>query len=182
MVFKGVKQEYVLTLDTEYDNMELMQCAGLLFKCIDSKNDIYQLALSFNTYVEREKVGYYANKCTGLTAEFLQENGVPMQDFIDQWESIFEGIDPDDVLFVSHGTRNDRRVLRKAGVKFLPGHSFCTYKNAKKLLKREKGLKLEDIAAEASFQLNGSHNAYYDAVATATALSLLKKLEWEQSQ
>lgn len=178
MVFKGMKQKYILVLDTEYDNMVLIQCAGLLFKRIDD-NDIYQLAVSFNTYVRKETVGYYANKYTGITAEFLKENGVPVEDFVNQYEAIFEGIDPNDVVFVSHGTRNDRRVLSSAGVKFSPGHSYCTYKNGKRLLKRESQVALGDIAAEGGFQLNGSHNAYYDAVATASALSFLKKLEWE---
>ena len=182
MVFKGIKQEYVLVVDTEYDNMVLMQCAGLLFKRIDEKNDIYQLAVSFNTYVTRDTVGYYANKYTGITSEFLQENGVPVEDFVTQYDAIFEGIDEDDVIFVSHGTRNDRRVLSSAGVTFSPGHSYCTYKNGKKLLKRETSLTLGDIAAEGGFQLNGSHNAYYDAIATVSALSFLKKLEWESSQ
>ena len=36
---------------------------------------------------------------------------------------------------------------------------YCTYNNAKRILKREKKLTLEDIANEAGMPLSNKHNA-----------------------
>jgi len=180
MLFPGIKQEYVLVLDTEYEDMKLLQCAVFLFKRI-SDGDGYQLAASFNKYIKAHSVNKYTTRYTGLTSEFLMQHGIEKDYFADFYDSLFEGIDTNDVIFVSHGTKGDRKVLKDAGVTFSPGHSFCTYKNAKRILKRERGLALTDVAAEAGFQLNGSHNAYYDAIATAVAFSFLTKLDYEGS-
>lgn len=181
LVFKGIKQEYIYVADTEYDNMKLLQSAGLVFKRVDERNDIYQLWFSFNYYIKKDKVGYYTNKITGLNANFLKENGIPINDFPDTHDSMFENINKEDVLFVSHGTKGDRKVLRKAGATFIPAHSFCTYKNGKRILNRESGNKLSDMAELTAFHLNNSHDAYFDALATSAVFSFLKKVEWQDS-
>jgi DNA polymerase III epsilon subunit-like protein len=181
MVFKGIKQEYVYVADTEYDRMEILQSSGLVFKRIDERNDIYQLDFSFNYFVKKEKVHRYIQKFTGITTEFLDENGLTKEEFLTVYDSMFEGIDPNDVLFVSHGSQADKKVIKNAEVSFIPEHSYCTYKAAKRILKREERLTLSDVSQEAGYMLQNSHDAYADAVATACIFSFLKKLEWQNS-
>jgi DNA polymerase III epsilon subunit-like protein len=181
IVFKGIKQEYVYVADTEYDRMTLIQSAGLVFKRIDERNDIYQLAFSFNYYLKKKKVHQYIEKFTGITSEFLKENGLTKEEFLTLYDDMFVDIDPKDVLFVSHGTQADKTVIKNSEVKFIPEHSFCTYKAAKRVLERDERLTLTDVAIEAGYMLQNTHDAYADAVATAFIFSFLKKLEWQNS-
>jgi hypothetical protein len=39
---------------------------------------------------------------------------------------------------------------------------YCTYKNAKRLLKRDNCLTLKDVAAEGCYYMFNEHNAYAD--------------------
>lgn len=180
VVFKDVKVPYVFIIDTEYDNDGLMQFAGLLFHQVDKDNEVYQLAASLNTYIYKETVNYYASKFTGITAEFLQEKGVSIEELNNNLGDIFEEVEPKEVLLVSHGVKNDRKVLKKAGIKFLPEHSYCTYKNSKKLLGRKKNLKLQDVANESGFFIGDkSHDAFADAWATTSVFCFLTKIKNE---
>jgi DNA polymerase III epsilon subunit-like protein len=182
MVFKGVEQEYVYIADTEYDQMRLIQSAGLVFKRVDDRNDIYQLAFSFNYYLKKHKVNRYVEAYTGITSQFLVENGLTKEEFIFLYDDMFEGIKPEDVLFVSHGVHGDKKAIEDAEVSFIPENFYCTFKNAKRLLGRDKRLSLADIAEEAGYMLQNSHDAYADAIATAVALSFLTKVEWQIMQ
>lgn len=181
VVFKGIKQEYVYIADTEYDKMELIQSAGLVFQRVDERNDIYQLAFSFNYFIKKKKINWYVQKFTGISPDFLKEHGLTKEEFLEVYDSMFEGINPNDMLFVSHGSQADKKVIKNSEVKFIPEHSFCTYKAAKRVLKRESALTLTDVAMEAGFMLQNTHDAYADAVATAFIFSFLKKLEWQES-
>jgi DNA polymerase III epsilon subunit-like protein len=181
VVFKGIKQEYVYIADTEYDRDALLQSAGLVFQRVDERNDIYQLAFSFNYYIKQRSIHPYIQKFTGITTKWLKENGLTKKEFIDLYDDMFDGIDPKDVLFVSHGTQADKKVIQTSEVKFIPEHFFCTYKAAKRVLEREEKLTLTDVAKEAGFMLQNTHDAYADAVATAFIFSFLKKLEWQNS-
>lgn len=181
VVFKGIKQEYVYIADTEYDKMELIQSAGLVFQRVDERNDIYQLAFSFNYFLKKKEINWYVQKFTGITAKFLKEYGLTKEEFLEVYDEMFEGIHPNDVLFVSHGSQADKKVIKNSEVKFIPEHSYCTYKAAKRVLEREEKLTLADVAMEAGFMLQNTHDAYADAVATAFIFSFLKKLEWQNS-
>lgn len=103
------------------------------------------------------------------------------KEFIELYDDMFDGIDPKDVLFVSHGTQADKKIIQGSKVNFIPEHSFCTYKAAKRVLERDEKLTLTDVAIEAGFMLQNTHDAYADAVATAFIFSFLKKLEWQNS-
>lgn len=183
VVFKGIKQEYVYIADTEYDKMELIQSAGLVFQRIDERNDIYQLAFSFNYYIDikKNKLNKYVEAFTGITADFLRENGLSKEEFLAAYAEMFKGIDPNNTLFVSHGSQADKKVIKQSEVEFIPEHSYCTYKAAKRILKKERELTLTDIAKEAGYMIQNVHDAYADAVATAFVFSFLKKLEWQES-
>jgi len=178
--FKTIKNPYVFIVDTEYDKNGLMQFAGLLFEQIDKDNDIYQLSVSINTYIKKDAVDYYAHKFTGITKEFLQAEGVDIEGFDDILNEIFSDIEEKDVILVTHGVKNDRKVLKDAGLTFLPEHSYCTYKNSKKLLKRNKKLKLTDIANESGFFLGDrKHDAFLDAWATVSVFCFLNKIKFD---
>lgn len=181
VVFKGIKQEYVYIADTEYDFMTLIQSSGLVFQRVDDRNDIYQLAFSFNYFIKKKKIHKYVQEYTGITPQFLKDNALTKEEFVEVYDAMFDGINPKDVLFVAHGLQADKKVIKSAEVSFMPEHSYCTYKASKRILKREEKLTLSDVAAEAGYQLNNSHDAYADAVATAFVFSFLKKLEWQES-
>jgi DNA polymerase III epsilon subunit-like protein len=166
-------------MDIEFDNMFLIQAAGLVFKMIDEKQFKYQLQTSFNFYIKRDKVGKYAEKITGINPQFLNDNGIPLEEFRQEFNNIISEMDLNDSLFVSHGTKNDRSVLKFAGIEKLPAHSFCTYKNAAKILKRDKKLSLSDIADEAGWKSYNNHDAFSDALATTVVFSFLKNKEGE---
>jgi DNA polymerase III epsilon subunit-like protein len=181
IVFKGIKQEYVYIADTEYDKTELIQSAGLVFQRVDERNDIYQLAFSFNYYIKKPKLNWYVQKYTGITSAFLKEHGLTEEEFLTVYNGMFEDVDPNNTLFVSHGSQADKKVIKEAKVAFIPEHSYCTYKAAKRILKKEDKLTLGDVAKDAGFMLQNTHDAYADAVATAFIFSFLKKLEWQNS-
>ena len=122
-------------------------------------------------------VDKYAIKYTGLTAEFLNENGISKEEFITTFTQLISNYNPEDMLFVSHGAQNDRLVLKKFGLNTLPLHSYCTYKNARRILNREKTLTLANVAEEAGFKLFDEHDAHSDAIATAVIFSFLQKIE-----
>lgn len=181
MVFKGIKQEYIYIADTEYDHMKIIQSAGFIFQRVDERNDIYQLAFSFNFYIKKETINRYVQSYTGITPEFLEQVGMSSEEFKKEYDELFDGIDPEDTMFVSHGITGDLRVLKKSGVQFSPKYFYCTYKNGKRVLDRQLEVSLTDLAEDAGYHLYNGHDAYADAFATAVVFSYLRKLEWQDS-
>lgn len=191
MVFKGFKQKNVLVIDTEYDSyydekekqskLRLLQFSGLLFKQYDKKNCIYQLAASKNLYVKQDRINNATLKYTGISRDTIIQLGIAKETFPSQYSKMFEGIEEKDVILIAHGVKNDRKVLKEAGVTFSPKHSFCTYRNAKRILNREKKLTLGNVAAEAGYFMHNAHDAYQDAWGTVAALSFLLKLDSEKT-
>lgn len=172
VLFPKIKNDAVLVADLEYDNNGLMQFAGLLL--VNQEDDVFQVYRSFNFYVKRSDVNKYAVKYTGITNEFLTEHGLEKDELIEKYNELVKDVNLKNTLFVSHGSKNDRKVLREFGLTDLPQHSFCTYKNSKKVLKRDKQLKLKDVAHESGFFLGeASHDAYLDAWATVSVFSYL---------
>lgn len=175
--FQNIKRKHVVVMDLEFDQMNILQAAGMIFKLVNEKTYAYQLQTSFNFYIKRDEVGKYAQKYTGLEPEFLNDNGITLEDFIKQFNHLMSEIDLNDSLFVSHGSKNDRLVLKNSGIVNLPAHSFCTYKNATKILKREKRLSLEEVASDAGYYMFDKHNAFYDVIATTVVFSFLQNAE-----
>jgi len=182
LLFKGVKHQHVFICDIEYDSNKLIQFAGLLFKNIDQKNSLYQLQSSVNVYIKQDTVGSYTTKYTGLDSGILDQYGKTESDFINQYYQLFNGVDLSDTLFVSHGSKNDRKILKQFKAIELPKHSFCTYRNAKRILNKEKQLTLTEVAAEAGYFLDNAHDAFADSWATVAALSFLLKIDGENGE
>jgi len=184
IVFKGIKQQNVLVFDAEYNEGDLIQFAGIMFLQIEE--DIFQISKSINIYVKLEDNGLinkFIENFTGITDGFLLENGMNLSE---AQKAISEFINcKGDLLFVSHGLTNDRITMENNGIDFYNIENktvsgFCTYNNAKRILKREKRLTLEEIANEAGLSLSHKHNALDDAWATIAVFSLLCKLDSEE--
>ena len=170
VVFPKMITENVLVIDVEFDNLDILQVAAMLFS--RTNEDVFKLEKTFNDYVKRDKVGYYANKHTGLTVEFLNEYGLSFEDFRSKLNEFLNDLDLDKTIFVSHGTNGDRKVLRNAKIN-LPAHSMCTYKLTKNILGDSVGHRLQDVAAESGFSGGNFHDALTDTMATVSVLSFL---------
>lgn len=180
LLFKNIKHEHIMVCDIEYDHNRVIQFAGLLFKNIDRKNYLYQLQKSFNVFIQQDGVGRYAALYTGIDQNLLQEIGETEEKFLSLYASFISGIDLNDTLFVSHGAKNDRKILKAVVADDLPKHSFCTYRNAKRITGRIRELTLSDMAGEAGYFLDNAHDAFADAWATTAVLSFLLKIDGEQ--
>lgn len=174
---------YLLFIDLEFTNQELVQFAGILFKNIDQ--DTYQLVGSCNQYVTTQ-VCYPFVEYTSITNNFLAQNGLPLKDVIATIEEDFlADINTDELLLISHGLKNDRLVLNNAGLVLRrsngqPVDGYCTFNNSCRILKRQNHLTLEDIANECGYYLSHAHNAFNDVWAEVAVFTYLKKKEYEE--
>jgi hypothetical protein len=176
LFFKGIKHKHVFVCDIEYNNNRVVQFAGLLFQSIDTKNSLYQISSSVNIYIKQNDLSTYVSRYTGIDQVFLDQYGESENDFMTQYNKVFSGCDMNDTLFVSHGAKNDRKILKGTTNLSLPKHSFCTYRNAKRILNRENNLTLTAVASEAGYFLDNAHDAFADSWATVAAFSFLLKI------
>lgn len=192
MIIKAYNENhpYLLFIDLEFFNTKasanhLVQFAGLLFKKID--DETYQLMRSYNFYVT-EQVCYPFAEYTSITTNFLEENGVPLPDVVASIEEDLENAaDLSEVLIISHGLKNDRIVLNEAGfhLSTFQGQSidgYCTFTNARRILKRTDHLTLTDICEECGYYLHHAHNAYNDVWGEVAIFTYLKKIEEQEKQ
>ena len=179
------KHQYLLFVDLEFNNRDLVQFAGLLFTWID--DDTYQLMRSCNVYIS-QKVCYPFAEYTSITNNFLEENGVPIADAKELIKEFLDGVDLDDLCIVGHGLKNDRLVLVENGIEFThktngqPIDGYCTFNNAKRILDRANHLTLADLAEECGYYLHAAHNAYNDVWAEVAVFSYLKKIEAQKGE
>lgn len=172
LVFSNLPFDNVLVVDVEFDNYNILQFSALLF--VREEKDQYRLNKTINFYVIQEKVGKYAAEYTGINSQFLMDHGIPLQKMREEVNKVLSELDLSKTVFVSHGVKNDRKVLKNSEI-LLPHHSYCTYKNAAKILKRDNHLSLGVLAEEANFKILKEHDAYWDAWATAAVLSFLTR-------
>lgn len=179
------KHQYLLFIDLEFNNRDLVQFAGLLFKCID--DETYQLMRSCNIYIT-QKVCYPFAEYTSITNNFLEENGIPLNDAKQLINEFLEGVDLDDLCIIGHGLKNDRLVLIENGLEFThkkngqPIDGYCTFNNAKRILDRSNHLTLSDLSEECGYYLHHAHNAYNDVWAEVAIFSYLKKVEAQKGE
>jgi len=182
------KHPWLLFLDIEFEQLKLVQFSGALFKWIDE--DTYQLATTITQYITTS-IGTYFQDYTNISQDFIATNGIPLESLKDLvFGEVLKDIDMNDLMIISHGLKNDRLVLKENGINFnffttsdnkiKPIDGYCTFNNAKRILNREKKLKLEDLAEEAGYYLNCAHNAYNDMWATISVFTFLKKLDYER--
>lgn len=180
--------KYILFIDLEFvstkEGAQLVQFAGLLFKRIDFET--YQLMHSYNFYVTGQ-VCYPFMEYTSITNNFLAENGIPLKDVITLIDENLVGeISLDEVLLVSHGLKNDRITLEDNGIFFRnskgnPVDGYCTFTNARRILKRTDRLTLTDVCEDAGYYVHNAHNAYTDVWAEVAVFTYLRKIEKQES-
>jgi len=183
VVFKGNTHEHILAFDAEYNEGQLIQFSGILFKRIEK--DVYQICKSLNRYVKLRSghINRFIREFTGITDEYLLREGITLDVAREQ---IYELVDVHDLLVVSHGLYNDRQTMLGNEINMYTNVEeeevcgSCTYQAAKRLLDRDKKLTLADVAEDAGVFLSNQHNAFDDAWATIAVYSLLSKLEEER--
>lgn len=174
------EHDYLLFFDIEFDKTKLVQFAAILFKKI--KSNTYIAYRRINVY-NNDIVSYPFSQYTGLTNEFLIENGVRIEDMVSLIEDDFlQGINKHKVLFISHGFKNDAKILLINHINFIRDENglfdfYCTFEKARKILKRVNHLKLEDIAYECVCYPYGQHNAMRDTDIVVSVYEYLKELE-----
>jgi DNA polymerase III epsilon subunit-like protein len=185
-VFKGIENSHVLIFDAEYNEGYLIQFSGLMFRKIEE--DIFQIEKSTNFYVKLEnekKINYFIKDFTGITDSYLESFGETLEDARKMIYDLID-IEEDDLVVVSHGLYNDRQTLLNNDIDLYRDSKereivgLCTYSAAKRLLGRDKKLRLEDVAADAGIFLGNNHNAFDDAWATVSVFCLMRKLEEEK--
>ena len=176
------KHKYLLFIDLEFNNRELIQFSGLLFTQIDD-DGTYQLMRSVNQYV-CSKVCYSFTEYTNITNTFLSQNGIPLQELVNFiGDEFLKDINLSELLLISHGLKNDRMVMNDCGINLKfddnkkPIDGYCTFTNGRRILKRKKRLALSDLATEAGYYIYNAHNAYADVWAEVAVFTYLKKIE-----
>lgn len=170
------KYDDIILFDIEYDQMSLVQFAGLLLHKVD--NNLFKLTKSVNFYVKQNKqLNPFFVKYTNINDEFLQEKGVSWLEAVTLFNSFIDGINNENCLVVSHGVKNDLHVLEANNIQFNIDNHYCTYNNAKRILQRDNMLSLDVLAAESGYALFNAHNAYADVWGTLNVFCYLKELE-----
>lgn len=172
--FHNVSNEYILFLDTEFDQQELIQFCGILFRHVEDGN--YVPYRSLNVYIQKPVTAIFT-RYTGITSNFLEHNGVTLDDA--QWQindCLLKDIGKD-IMLVSHGLHSDLSVLERNNISLPHAAEFCTFEKSKHILERLTRLSLEDLAKEAGIYPAIEHNAYLDAWLTVGVFSYLKDIE-----
>ena len=76
-----------MVFDAEYNEGDLIQFSGIMFRKIDT--DLFQLEKSLTTYVKLEegrKINSFIEGFTGITQNFLNDFGVSLEKAIEQIE------------------------------------------------------------------------------------------------
>lgn len=183
------KHPYLLFLDIEFNNRDLVQFAGLLFVLIDT-DGTYQLMRSCNQYITT-KVCYPFVDYTNITNDFLTENGITLKDLkLIIFDDFLSDVPLNELEVISHGLKNDRIILQENGInlstygiegdKIMPIDGYCTFNNSKRILGRDTRLTAMDLAEESGYYLHQAHNAYNDVWAEVSIFTYLKKIEAQE--
>lgn len=172
------KYKNIIFFDVEYDQSSLVQVAFLILG--ENEPNMFELQKSVNLYVKQShSLTPFFVKYTNITDEFLCDNGIDLAGARTLVDEVIFNFNFNNTLVVSHGIKNDLDLLfnNNINLKQIPNY-YCTYKNAKRLLKRDSKLTLKDIAAEGCYYMFDEHNAYADVWATLFAFCYLNELEF----
>ena len=174
---KKTRPKYIIIFDIEYDQSSLVQLAFLILT--KKEPTIFELTKSFNVYVKpNQPLHSFFTRYTNITNDFLCDNGVDLAVAKALVDEVMLDVDFNDAMIVSHGVQNDLDLLFTNGIDFkkIKEH-YCTYNSAKKLLKRNNKLSLQDVSADGGYCLFDAHNAYADVWGTLYAFCHLKEIE-----
>lgn len=177
----NTKTENIIIFDIEYDGPSLVQLAFLILT--NKEPNIFEVSKSVNLYLrQNHPVNHFFTKYTNITNDFLSEEGIDLSVARTLVNDCLLNINANSCVVVSHGIKNDLELLATHGINFidLPEH-YCTYNAAKRLLKRNNNLKLQNIAEDSGYYMFNAHNAYADVWGTLHAFCYLKELESENT-
>lgn len=178
----NVKQDNIVIFDIEYDQNSLVQIAFLILSVVEP--NIFEVRKSFNVYVNpNHSLNHFFTQYTNITDAFLRDNGVDLAGAETLVNEVMLDIDVDKTLVVSHGIKSDMSILDQTNFKLKEiKNRYCTYTNAKKILKRKDRLTLKDVAAEGCYYIFNEHNAYADVWGTLYAFVFLKEKEEQEKR
>lgn len=128
--FLGEKHKTLLFIDIEYDREHLKQIGCLLFN--KQRHSLYELVGSFNFYIkDKNKVDPFFTYITGISADFLNQYGCPIQEVKENFKAFLEN--RKDILVIGHGVHDDLNILFKNGIDITKYDQYCTLTNAKQL-------------------------------------------------
>ena len=170
------KHEHLLFFDTEFDNQRLVQVSIIHYQRIIIEGvAAYLLEGSINVYIDRNVSEFFINH-TGITPEYLKKEGVTQKEAVEIVNKFLWALNNKQTLLISHGVNQDAIILETAGIKINYMEKYCTHNNAKRILQRDKNLKLIDICNDSGYYTD-QHDAYMDAKNTVHAFSYLKLFE-----
>lgn len=176
LFFPKEKHHNLVFLDTEFNNRKLIQVSMIVYEQIEVENVIaYLLKGSINVYIDNEINRFFTNY-TGITRQFLEVHSVQEWEAVDLLNEFLKELRTEDTMYIAHGVKQDLDLLIEAGVDIGTAERYCTYNNAKTLLKREKDLRLTDVCNESGYYAD-QHDAYTDAKSVVHAFSYLKLVE-----
>ena len=163
-------------LDTEFNDKKLIQVSMIIYENYMVQNvSCYLLKGSLNLYINNE-INFFFTRYTGINQDFLDANGIPQEDAVEIIQEFIKDSILADSLFIAHGIKQDMTLMESIGINFGSAERYCTYNNSKRLLNREKNLRLIDVCNESGYFAE-QHDAYSDAKNVVHAFSYLKLVE-----
>lgn len=166
----------LIFFDTEFNDRKLIQVSMIAYEAIQVENvRTYILKGSINVFIDNE-INEFFTRYTGISNDFLSNHAVSEKEAREALNSFVTNYDTKDSLFIAHGVKQDMELLNDLGVNISNAERYCTYNAAKRLLNREKNLKLIDVCNESGYFAE-QHDAYSDAKNVVHAYSYLKLVE-----
>ena len=169
----------IILFDIEYDQNSLVQLAFIILGA--KEPNVFEIQKSFNVYFKQSHLlTPFFTSYTNINDVYLRNNGLDLPRARTLVDEVVFDIEPENTLLVGHGIDNDMRLLDEHKIclsRF--SNRYDTYKHAQKVLKRNTGLTLADIAAEDCYFMFNEHNAYSDVWGLLHAFAWLVEREAE---
>ncbi len=170
------KHKNLIFFDTEFNDRKLVQVSMIIYESIEVQDvHTYLLKGSINLYIQTP-VNRFFTEYTGITSAFLDKNAIEEAEAKEILNEFLKGLNNDTTLLVAHGVKQDADLLTTLGVDISYMEKYCTYNAAKRLLDRDKNLRLIDVCNESGYFAE-QHDAYSDAKNVVHAYSYLKLVE-----
>lgn len=170
------KHKNLVFFDTEFNDRKLIQISMIIYENFLVENvPVYLLKGSINLYIKNE-INYFFTNYTGITRDFLDNNAISEEDAADKINRFLIDHNCKETLFIAHGVKQDMELLESMGVYLDEVERYCTYTAAKRLLGRDKNLRLIDVCNDSGYFAE-QHDAYSDAKNVVHAFSYLKLVE-----
>ena len=171
------EHNHIIFFDTEFNSQKLIQVSLIIYeRIIVDSIPSYLLSGSINLYIDNE-INQFFTQYTGINQTFLNQNAVSQQEAKESLQRFLAPIsNSEKTLLVAHGLKQDRILLEDMGLNIDRMDRYCTYTESKKILNRDKDLRLIDICNESGY-FTDQHDAYSDAKNVIHAFSYLKLIE-----